>query len=155
MPGSEVTHPDSKVRGANVGPIWGRQDPGGPHVDPMNLAIWALANCSRDICLEIFIQAMHLKLSASNGLINHLVTEWQHWQELGHDRFHGFQGLIELLNEIYMKLAYEIPHTISFQFDYIWHFTSKSQSNISKNFHLQISTKFHSYFEVKFQESFF
>ena len=31
---------DSKVHGANMGPIWGRQDPGGPHVDPMNFAIW-------------------------------------------------------------------------------------------------------------------
>ena len=26
--------PDSKVHGANMGPIWGRQDPGGPHVGP-------------------------------------------------------------------------------------------------------------------------
>ena len=34
--------PDSKVHGANMGPIWGRQDPGGPHVGPMNLAIWVL-----------------------------------------------------------------------------------------------------------------
>ena len=25
---------------ANMGPIWGRQDPGGPHVGPMNFAIW-------------------------------------------------------------------------------------------------------------------
>ena len=32
--------PDSKVHGANIGPIWGRQDPGGPHVGLMNLAIW-------------------------------------------------------------------------------------------------------------------
>ena len=32
--------PDSKVHGANMGPTWGRQDPGGPHVGPMNLAIW-------------------------------------------------------------------------------------------------------------------
>ena len=32
--------PDSNVRGANMGPIWGRQDPGGPHVGPMNFAIW-------------------------------------------------------------------------------------------------------------------
>ena len=31
-------NPDSKVRGANVGPTWGRQDPGGPHVGHMNLA---------------------------------------------------------------------------------------------------------------------
>ena len=35
-------NPDSKVHGANVGPIWGRQDPGGPHVGPMNFAIWEL-----------------------------------------------------------------------------------------------------------------
>ena len=35
-----LTAPDSKVHGANMGPIWGRQDPGGPHVGPMNFAIW-------------------------------------------------------------------------------------------------------------------
>ena len=34
------SYPDSKVRGANMGSIWGRQDPGGPHVGPMNFAIW-------------------------------------------------------------------------------------------------------------------
>ena len=33
-------YPDSKVHGANMGHIWGRQDPGGPHVGPMNFAIW-------------------------------------------------------------------------------------------------------------------
>ena len=32
--------PDSKVHGANMGPFWGRQDPDGPHVGPMNFAIW-------------------------------------------------------------------------------------------------------------------
>ena len=31
--------PDSKVHGANMGPIWGRQDPCGPHVGPMNFVI--------------------------------------------------------------------------------------------------------------------
>ena len=34
------TSPDNKVPGANMGPIWGRQDPGGPHVGPMNFAVW-------------------------------------------------------------------------------------------------------------------
>ena len=29
--------PDSKVHGAKMGPIWGRQDPGGPHVGLMKL----------------------------------------------------------------------------------------------------------------------
>ena len=37
--------PDSKVHGANMGPIWGRQDPGGPHVGPMNFAIWEVLPC--------------------------------------------------------------------------------------------------------------
>ena len=34
------TYADIKVHGANMGSIWGRQDPGGPYVGPMNLAIW-------------------------------------------------------------------------------------------------------------------
>ena len=36
--GSDI-YPDSKVHGANMGPIWGWQDRGGPHVGPMNLSI--------------------------------------------------------------------------------------------------------------------
>ena len=32
-------NPDSKVYEAYMGPTWGRQDPGGPHVGPMNLAL--------------------------------------------------------------------------------------------------------------------
>ena len=39
--------PDSKVHGANMGPIWVRKDPGGPHVGPMNFAIWVV-NLSHD-----------------------------------------------------------------------------------------------------------
>ena len=35
-----MTKSDSKVHGANIGPIWDRQDPGGPYVDPMDFAIW-------------------------------------------------------------------------------------------------------------------
>ena len=31
--------PDNKVYGANMGPVWGKQNPGGPHVGPMNFAI--------------------------------------------------------------------------------------------------------------------
>ena len=35
-----LNNPDSKIHGAYMGPIWGRQDPGGPHVGPINFAIW-------------------------------------------------------------------------------------------------------------------
>ena len=37
--------PDSKVHGANMGPNWGRYDPGGPHVGPMNFVIWDVSSC--------------------------------------------------------------------------------------------------------------
>ena len=35
--------PDSKVHGANMGTTWDLSAPGGPHVGPMNLAIWVVA----------------------------------------------------------------------------------------------------------------
>ena len=35
-----ITYPENKVHGANMGPIWGRQDPDGPHVSPITCAIW-------------------------------------------------------------------------------------------------------------------
>ena len=38
--------PDSKVYGANMGPMWGRQNPCGHHVGHMNLAIWDALNLS-------------------------------------------------------------------------------------------------------------
>ena len=34
--------PDSKVHGANMGPTWVLSAPDGPHVGPMNFAIWAI-----------------------------------------------------------------------------------------------------------------
>ena len=37
-----MTYPNSKGHGANMGPIWGWQDLGGPHVGPMDFAIWVL-----------------------------------------------------------------------------------------------------------------
>ena len=39
---SKEGYPDSKINGTNMGPIWGRQDPDGPHVGPMNFAIWVI-----------------------------------------------------------------------------------------------------------------
>ena len=41
-------YPDSKVHGTNMGPIWGRQDPGGP----MNFAIWIYISHYRN-CYEV------------------------------------------------------------------------------------------------------
>ena len=38
----DMNHPDGKIHGANMGPIWDRQGPGGPHVGPMTFAIRAV-----------------------------------------------------------------------------------------------------------------
>ena len=35
--------PDNKVHGANMGPTWVLSAQGGPHVDPMNFAIWVIS----------------------------------------------------------------------------------------------------------------
>ena len=40
---------DTNALGANMGPFWGRQDPGGPHVGLMNFAIWEAIRNIRDI----------------------------------------------------------------------------------------------------------
>ena len=57
--------PDSKVHGANMGPIWGRHDPGGPHVGSMNFAIWNVAwyTCdmyhSKNVLIWISLYCLH------------------------------------------------------------------------------------------------
>ena len=43
---NNITYSDSKVHGATMGPIWGRQGPGGPHGGPMKFAIWVIMLCS-------------------------------------------------------------------------------------------------------------
>ena len=40
-------NPNSKVYGANMGPTWCWRDPDGPHIAPMNLAIWELMTWKR------------------------------------------------------------------------------------------------------------
>ena len=85
--------PDSKVPGANMGPIWGRQDPGGPHVGPRNFAIWGQISEKRDCIWETnneitfteigFIpdlpQLLHCpeKIS-SHDLVMININSWQH-----------------------------------------------------------------------------
>ena len=41
---NQYDYRDNKVHGANMGPIWGWQDPGGPHVGHVNLALWVLCS---------------------------------------------------------------------------------------------------------------
>ena len=43
---SMVSYPDNKVHGANMGPTWVLSAPGGPHIGPMNPAIWVVLQIS-------------------------------------------------------------------------------------------------------------
>ena len=52
---------DSKVHGAIMGPIWGQQDPSGPHVGHMNFVLWG------------FICSVYL---FSTGLIIRFLFNW-------------------------------------------------------------------------------
>ena len=61
--------PDGKVHGAKMGPIWGRQDPIGPHVGPMNFVIW-------DVCHELkWILLFLMVRSFPGGIKQELVHE--------------------------------------------------------------------------------
>ena len=64
--------PDSKVHGVNMGPIWGRLDPCGPHVGPMNFAIWGITKWL--IELKYLIDPyFHLELTSFNIAINLII----------------------------------------------------------------------------------
>ena len=53
--------PDNKIHGANMGPIWGRQDRGGPHVGPVNLAIWGALKKTSTVYFKF--QTIHIHVS--------------------------------------------------------------------------------------------
>ena len=66
--------PDSKVHGAKMGTIWGRQDPGGPHVGPMNFAFWdVLAESLQCYAISCYVGPLYngtrRYLNANNALL--------------------------------------------------------------------------------------
>ena len=74
------SNPDSKVHGANMGPIWGRQDPGGPHVGPMNFAIWEYL---RDHFANYFSVRIEIRWTIPFGLIQ--ILPGRSLQNIAHD----------------------------------------------------------------------
>ena len=66
-----VKSPNSKVHEANMGPIWGRQDPGGPHVGPMNFAIWGrfFANHSNTVAFFLGRNYKNRKMDFTKQLV--------------------------------------------------------------------------------------
>ena len=60
--------PESKVHGANMGPIWGRQDPVGPHVGFMNFAIWEVSDIF-DSVLSVKYTSISVELNSNKGVV--------------------------------------------------------------------------------------
>ena len=78
LTGEKITYstPDSKVHGANMGPIWGRQDPGGPHVGPMNFAIWENSSVITNVNEYDFQQACTHGRNFVNLNVSIFTTIW-------------------------------------------------------------------------------
>ena len=63
--------PNSKVHGANMGPTWGHQDPGGPHVGPMEIANWDRWHPpGNDNALSCGVFWLHIVVFKGNGEIH-------------------------------------------------------------------------------------
>ena len=72
--------PDSKVHGATMGPTWGWQDPGGPHVGQVNLAIYVLLwkmNCDQLNSDNFFIISQYLEgIGTVSSLKKMTILSW-------------------------------------------------------------------------------
>ena len=69
-----IPRPDIKVHGADMGPIWGREDLCGPHVGPMNFAIWAVARQCLvgmfQVVCSLSFRYCHIVCSVKSNLLN-------------------------------------------------------------------------------------
>ena len=94
-----LVFPERKVHGAIMGPIWGRQDAGGPHVTvgPMNVAIWVVekgnTNKNRSVIVNI------TELYSRDSLETRAVwgTTYAHQWKIGACFMRVFKGVVMLI----------------------------------------------------------
>ena len=68
--------PDRKVHGANMGPTWGRQDPGGPQVGHMKIVIWDAKLTTDILYLNKSPSTIHIS-SFVTAQITHVILLFQ------------------------------------------------------------------------------
>ena len=62
----KINYPDSEDHGAIKGPIWGRQDPGGPHDAPMNFVIWVSVEAEKWQSVPYWLLAVGNAIDVNN-----------------------------------------------------------------------------------------
>ena len=81
IPISYINVPDSNVHGVNMWPIWGRQDPGGPHVGPIIFATRGIQRnprlaprsfgifrrCGISLCLRRWLSWTHCSITTQKN----------------------------------------------------------------------------------------
>ena len=86
----ELVHSDSKVHGANMGPNWVLSAPDGPHVGPMNFAIWDMYTAVRGVSNEYALLLIYCPKYIHNRLVMklcmHLYGRVSFLLELAHFR---------------------------------------------------------------------
>ena len=66
--------PHGKVHGANMRPNWGRQDPGGPHVGPMNFVICDVMAIVNELSkIGCVIAGLHCIIIVAAGIIHNTI----------------------------------------------------------------------------------
>ena len=86
-----------------MGPIWGRQDPGGPHVGPMNFAIWGYSCATemrKSFCFSDIDQGLSFLKRCSRAVS--FVRQSFEPQTLISDTLERW---VIMLNNHYMKMA--------------------------------------------------
>ena len=71
--------------GANMGPIWGRQDPGGPHDGPMNFVIWVASLTKMSSQITICTGAVTFELPFQDQETDHVTIEGTNILTFTHD----------------------------------------------------------------------
>ena len=105
--------PESKVHGASMGPIWVQQDPGGPHVGPMNFAIlvslpssWLLQDLFwHFLCKLLSTQWCHGNIIHITGPLWRESTNY-HWEIpliKGHTRMWSFDDFLQSPDSPHMQ----------------------------------------------------
>ena len=112
--------PDSKVHGVNMGPIWGRQDPGGPHVGPMNFAIWvgpALEMLTHILSSlwHIFLCSTFIFVFISTFLIAKINIDWT---SIRHESVGSISSWCWFKDPCYLCLVYKL---VSIALAASWH----------------------------------